>query len=326
MSAASACGLGHDLGREVTAVITTHGRPHLVSRALRSVVAQTVPPVEIIVVIDGPDGQTAEAIDALSIDGLRVVSLPVRRGGGGARNAGIAIARAPWIALLDDDDEWLPEKLARQLELARSVDDHVPITACLTRYQTPTGTFIQPRRLPRPDEDVSEYLLTRRSLYKGEGMVQTSMILAPRQLFVDVPFREHLPRHQDLDWVIRANRLAGARLHFVPEMLSVWYAEEPRATITGSVDWRPSVAWADDVRDLLTRRSYAGFLLTFVASLASRAGDRRSAGLLLRKAMATGGVRPAELSLFVGLWTIPQGLRLGIRRLLHGRALPTRRT
>jgi glycosyltransferase involved in cell wall biosynthesis len=74
-------------------------------------VLQTHCDFEIIVVVDGPDPATEAALGELTDSRLHVVTLAESQGGSDARNAGIAASKGEWVAFLDDDDEWLPEKL-----------------------------------------------------------------------------------------------------------------------------------------------------------------------------------------------------------------------
>ena len=99
----------------VSVIIPTLGRPAMLTRALRSVSwRRAYADFEVVVVVDGPDDvtvpKTIEAMDAR----IRVVSLAVNVGLAEARNVGIQAAVGRYIALLDDDDEWLPEKLREQ--------------------------------------------------------------------------------------------------------------------------------------------------------------------------------------------------------------------
>ena len=90
----------HEPGRDprVSVVIPTIGRPQLVGRAIRSALGQSVPPLEVIVVVDGPDDATVRAVRQIGAETVRIVTLPEPVGLGGARGAGIAAARSPWIA------------------------------------------------------------------------------------------------------------------------------------------------------------------------------------------------------------------------------------
>lgn len=103
----------------ISVIIPTFNRPQLlIERALRSVLAQDHAPLEILVITDGPDPATEMALSAVHDSRLRTLTLPQNAGPSAVRNFGVREARGQWIAFLDDDDEWGPEKLTRQLECA----------------------------------------------------------------------------------------------------------------------------------------------------------------------------------------------------------------
>jgi glycosyltransferase involved in cell wall biosynthesis len=99
----------------VSVVIPTYNRANDLVRAVKSVLGQTRPPDEIIVVDDGSTDDTGAKIE--TFDGRVVYIRQENRGPGAARNRGIAAAHGEWIAFLDSDDRWLPEKLETQLHL-----------------------------------------------------------------------------------------------------------------------------------------------------------------------------------------------------------------
>src|SRR5579863_7499544 len=102
----------------VSVVVPTRNRPELVVRAVSSALAQTLTRMEVIVVIDGPDEDTARALAEIRDDRLTVIALPSSLGGSEVRNIGAQHSRGEFIAFLDDDDEWSPNKLQRQLDMA----------------------------------------------------------------------------------------------------------------------------------------------------------------------------------------------------------------
>jgi glycosyltransferase involved in cell wall biosynthesis len=99
----------------VSVIIPTYNRADLVQEALASVKAQTFRDFEIVVVDDGGTDGTYEAL--ANGRELRVLRHPHRRGVAAARDLGVATARGEWLAFLDSDDLWLPDKLARQILL-----------------------------------------------------------------------------------------------------------------------------------------------------------------------------------------------------------------
>jgi len=98
----------------VSVIIPTYNRAALVQEAVASVLAQSFRDFEVVVVDDGSTDSTVEALAPYA----QQVRLRLRESRGGvaaARNTGIAAARGEWLAFLDSDDLWLPEKLARQM-------------------------------------------------------------------------------------------------------------------------------------------------------------------------------------------------------------------
>jgi glycosyltransferase involved in cell wall biosynthesis len=106
----------------VTIVIPTYNRARLLPRAVSSVQAQTCAEWELIVVDDGSTDSTVADVTAMAAADprIRLAVNTRRRGPAGARNAGIAVARAPWVAFLDSDDNWEPQKLARFMTEAKA--------------------------------------------------------------------------------------------------------------------------------------------------------------------------------------------------------------
>jgi len=96
----------------ISAIIPTHNRAHTLSRAIESVIKQSLPPAEIIIVDDGSTDGTAELIQNNFPD-CRYLHQQ-NQGVSSARNSGIAAASGEWLAFLDSDDEWMPDKLATQ--------------------------------------------------------------------------------------------------------------------------------------------------------------------------------------------------------------------
>ncbi len=97
---------------DISVVIPTHNRAHTLERALGSVFAQKKPPAEVLVVDDGSTDHTADLIRT-KFPRCRYIRQQ-NQGVSHARNQGIRASRCPWIAFLDSDDEWLPDKLAAQ--------------------------------------------------------------------------------------------------------------------------------------------------------------------------------------------------------------------
>lgn len=106
----------------VSVVIPAYNRAHTLPRAIRSVFTQTFGEWEIIVVDDASSDQTDQVIKEFSDGRVRYIRHQQNRGPSAARNTGIRAARGVYVAFLDSDDEWLPEKLAYDVSLFDSQD------------------------------------------------------------------------------------------------------------------------------------------------------------------------------------------------------------
>ena len=185
----------------VSVVIPTCNRPALLERALASVRAQTLAPDEIIVVDDG---------DAHPVrprrDGVRVITNSRPRGASGARNCGAAQARAPLLAFLDDDDEWLPTYLATTTALVAAQRLDVLCTDLLYCYDDERGE--------RPGKEAPPALEVRLFLTRNPGLVGSNLIITPAAFAAVDGFDESLLAAEDMDFGIRLS-LHG-RLRYAP--------------------------------------------------------------------------------------------------------------
>ena len=110
---------------KVSAIIPTYNRRNYIRRAIDSVLAQTLPVGEILVVDDGSTDGTADAVEAWYGEQVRVLR-QANSGVSGARRRGIQEARGEWIAFLDSDDEWTPD---RNRELSNAAAEVPPEVA-----------------------------------------------------------------------------------------------------------------------------------------------------------------------------------------------------
>lgn len=119
----------------VSAIIITYKRPiEILERAIRSVLNQTYSNIELIIVNDAPEeAQLEREIEQLinSVDDKRIKYILHEKnmGANQARNTGLSHATGKYVAFLDDDDEWLPNKISEQINAA-STEDNVGIVYC----------------------------------------------------------------------------------------------------------------------------------------------------------------------------------------------------
>lgn len=177
---------------KISVVIPAYNAARFLPRCLKSVFAQTLKPVEVIVVDDGSTDNTAEVAAAL---GAKLIS---RTNGGlsAARNTGIQSASSEWIALLDADDLWAPDKLARQ---AACVGPDIVLVYTGIRYFDDNG-----KREERPAIDP----VTARKMLRYCNPITPSSALVRRDAVVqDGGFREDIRACEDWEMWFRLQRL-----------------------------------------------------------------------------------------------------------------------
>jgi glycosyltransferase involved in cell wall biosynthesis len=250
----------------VSVVIPTRNRSALLLRAVKSALAQTLFEIEVVVVVDGLDPATIEVLNSVGDTRLHTITLPISVGRWEARNIGIQRANGEFVALLDDDDEWLPQKLRAQLVTAKSCLHRYPVVTSRLIVRRPDGDETWPHRLMRDEESMSEYLFCgEESSHQGEGFIQTSTLFVPRELMLQVPFKLSLLRHQDWDWLIRAAVYPGVKVIWVWSALVIYHVDTNRISISADCSIGPSIRWING-NDLVSPKARAYFYATQVAA------------------------------------------------------------
>ncbi|MBI1345483.1 glycosyltransferase [bacterium] len=215
----------------ISVVIPAYRAARTIRRAIDSVLHQHLQPNEILVVDDGsPD--RAELIAALQSYGQAVTRLEQKNGGvASARNRGVEQATGDWIAFLDADDYWEPEKLARQAAIAE-VYPEVSLIGCRWYNQVPGGQQIPDRaktadyagRVLKTQGPAAFQLAT--CVWTGSLMIRRSVLLKDR-------FVSELEPAEDRDlWFRLLNQYAA---YICPELLAT-YVQEPGGISRSNID------------------------------------------------------------------------------------------
>ena len=295
---------------DVSVIIPTLRRPALLRRALDSVFAQTHAPREVIVVVDGPDPDTMAALASIPHSHLKVIQNEASLTAARARNTGAAAAAGSWIAFLDDDDEWHPRKLELQLEAGLAAG--AEFVTCRSWVVTPEATYCWPTVAYDPKEPMDAYLFDRRSMISGSSFLQTSSFLIRRDAFAGAPFRSSGP-HDDWDFVLRQVNGRGTRLVTVPEPLVNHYINYDGRSLSGATSWRASLAWAREMRSVMTRHAFSGFCLCVVGPRAASEAAWAALPQLLFHAFVDGKPRIRHVLTYLAFWTLPPRLRRRLR-------------
>jgi glycosyltransferase involved in cell wall biosynthesis len=203
----------------ISVVIPTYKRPDLLERLLLSIERQTLQPEEVIVVDDasGLASDYASCIERFEgrIHNLSYHLLSENRGAPFARNFGIRKASNEWIALVDDDDEWLPRKLASQWAIAERAQRPLDLIYTWTRAEG--------------GADLESYVSESRVQGDGRGailrtnFIMSASVLVRKEALLDAGlFDEELPSCQDWDMWTRL-LLNGGTCAVVPEVLTIYH-------------------------------------------------------------------------------------------------------
>lgn len=197
----------------VSAIIPCFNYGRFVARAIESVFAQTYPHVECIVVDDGSTDDTAAVLGRY--EGRARVVRQSHRGVSAARNAAIGVAQGRFIALLDGDDWWQPEKLSRQIALL-DAKPHVGCVGCGLEHIYPDGRAerISGRANTRGVRETQRAIALRQFWVAGSG----SGAVIRRTVLDQVGlFDEGLVAGEDWDMWLRLSAATG--VDNVPDIL-----------------------------------------------------------------------------------------------------------
>ena len=208
---------------KVTAVITTYKRPvNMLERALKSVINQTYKNMDIIVVNDYPEDENlvreiGEMIQS-HIQERKIQYIVVEKNGGAckARNTALSVADCDYIAFLDDDDEWLPEKIEEQISEARRHPE-AAIIYC-NAYIQEDGNNKRSLRFDneQPSGDIFSQMIAKNVV----GSCTFPLIKAETMRNVN-GFREDMPALQD--WELYLKILKQHSAGYIHKPLAVYY-------------------------------------------------------------------------------------------------------
>lgn len=201
---------------KISVVIPTFNKSRYIERCLESIIDQTLSPDEIIIVDDCSSDNTIEVINnylrRTSCNIVRVIQLTTNMGGQYARNIGIKNAKNEWVAFMDSDDEWLPEKLSLQVMAIEETGYEVCASGCnVVEY-----------------EKEEKWLCNGKSGYVYSDVLALNEYLMFQSLLVKKSILEKIgyldelvPAYQELDTALAISKIAN--ISYVNEPLFRYY-------------------------------------------------------------------------------------------------------
>lgn len=212
----------------ITVVIPTFNRENTIKRCIKSVLNQTYNDIEVIVVDDNSTDNTFKIISQMADNRIRYHRNKKNVGACASRNLGISMAKGDYIAFQDSDDEWLPEKLKKQISYL--LNQNCDLVFCSLFRISVENKEIYPPYTPCNNSKLYEQLLF-------ENCVGTVTLLGKRVVFENIKFDERMPRFQDWELMLRISRVYDVK--YLNETLVNSYIQKdsisvnPELAITG---------------------------------------------------------------------------------------------
>ena len=292
----------------ISVIIPTYNDAETIPRAISSVLGQTVPVDEIIVVDDASEDNTGAVVRAFDHDRVQYVKHDQNQGGSAARNTGFEHSTGDYIAYLDADDEWLPQKLEKQLEVLESRTGDWVAAHCdrkrdvslRSKIGFALSTIVGTKKSDPPKEGGDELIKEILTLNLSTG---ASTLLVERETVEAIGgFDPDFPRHQDWEFLIRV--LQQGKLAYVDEPLVIKHGTgRPSIEVYEEGKKLLLTKFEDEVEDLEKQ----GYEVTYIQQL-------QLTKLYIAEGQLNRGFRRLDLDelnsreLLSVLWYIPEGL------------------
>lgn len=269
---------------EISAIVPTHDRSRLLRSALFSALRQRGVDLEVVVVDDGSSDDTPNVVSAFGDDRVMLIRNDVAEGVAAARSRGIREARGTWLAFLDDDDVWAPNKLRTQLDAVSA--EKAQWAYCGAIHLDLDLNIVGGTPPPRPADVMTD--ITRYNIVPGGG----SGVLASRKVMCEVgPFDSRLYNTEDWEMWIRLSKIGRPACAKAPLM---GYRLHPA---NASLDIAAILEGISLIEELHGTRVDAGLMHRWIAESCLRRGSRGRALMHLAKAFARGQAHGAAVDL-----------------------------
>ncbi|MEB3175639.1 MAG: glycosyltransferase family 2 protein [Cyanobacteriota bacterium] len=282
----------------VSVIIPVYNVEAYIAQTIESVLAQTYQNFEIIIVNDDSPDRSAEICQQFSDPRIKIVHQP-NRGLAGARNTGIRCAQGDYLAFLDSDDLWAPDKLAKQVAHLEA-SPQVGVSFCRSAFIDGTGNPLGIYQMPKLTGITPEYLLCRNPVGNGSAPVIRRQVLEEIRFWEnrhgeveDFYFDEAFRQSEDIECWLRIALQTAWQIEGIPEALTLYRVngEGLSADVTKQfASWEQIIAkTATYAPDLIARwlPVAKAYQLRYLARRAVRLKAPRQARELVHQSLST---------------------------------------
>lgn len=304
----------------IAVVIPTVGRDSVL-KAIESVLKQTFPIKEIILCYDGDafDIFEKKILGHFSeINHIKIINCGPFNGGNNARQTGIENSNSTYIALLDDDDEWLDchtHEFVQNIKSAMIQSDFIFYSSGVILVQNGFSIGERPIRMKMDNESFSEYIFVKKSFNWEHGFIQSSIMIFSKSLVEAIPFDKSLRFHQDIDWILKLQR---SNINYI-------YIQNPRKTVmyhstadsvSKKINADESSTWALRAFDPRDKRPLGDFLLTQTFRFAKNNGSYIQTWKVFLGGIKFGCPSIYAVALSLSALLLPQSIKKLIKKIL----------
>jgi len=284
---------------KVTVILPTYNRAQSITRSIRSVLSQTYQDFEFIIIDDGSIDNTEKIVRKFQEKDKRIryIRHNKNKGSATARNTGIKAAKREYIAFQDSDDEWLPEKLEKQMKVFKNVPPKVGVVYTgFWKIDGDKRKYIPSSRVKQKEGDIHKKLL-------NGNFVDTPTVLIKKECFEKVGiFDEHLCALEDWELWIRVSK--HYHFKFIDEPLLISHYTSNSVNINlNSLIWASKLILEEHFEEFKRERKALIQQIHRIGSLLCQNGKMVQGRNYLSQALRSYPLNPKYLmSIFISLF------------------------
>lgn len=260
----------------VSVIVPTYNRAKVIHHCLNSIINQTYSNLEIIVVDDASNDHTESIVKSMDDSRIKYIRLNQNSQGTKPRNIGIESCTGKYIAFLDSDDAWLPDKIEKQLFYIKknNEQDVLCFTGVILRWNSKEKIVIN-RNIQR-NETIIDYII-------NVGWVQCGTFMCSSEIAKKTKFSSIVRKHQDWDFCFRLAK-NNCKFIYLKEALTVYNIDDGNNQISTNNRFDLSLEWINSIKNEISLKSYYVFLINHVAHDMIQSNRKKEAWKIYREA------------------------------------------